>query len=229
MGTYDWKTESEKQWDGMAESWNSRSIGMWETGSRKDIVPFIKEFIPASSTLCDLGCGSGAGSLKLAEAGYSVTGIDLSEEMLEKARQNTSDGQCIFVKGNLAECGSPDHSFDAVMAINSIEWSNSPYESLKEVTRILKPGGFACIGILGPTAGPRINSFRRLYGEEVLCNTIMPWELERLAEKNGWEKVGEYGVYKKAAEQLSLGSLPLELQQALSFMWVFMFQVPKTA
>lgn len=224
MGIFDWKMESEKQWDGMASSWNSRSRGMWETGSRKDIVPFIKQFVPAGSLICDLGCGDGVGSEKLAEAGYVVTGIDLSEEMLEKARENTRDDKCVFLKADLSECGNPDNTFDAVMAINSLEWTSSPYESLKEIARILKPGGFACIGVLGPTAGPRINSFRRLYGEEVLCSTIMPWELERLALENGWKKTGEFGVYKKAAGQLSLGSLPLELQQSLSFMWVFMFQ-----
>lgn len=225
MNTSDWKKESEKLWDSMATSWNSRSKGMWEDGSRKDIVPFIKKFVSPGAAICDLGCGDGVGSSKLAEAGFVVTGMDVSEEMLHKARQNSSN--CNFVKGNLTDCGIQNNAFEAVMAINSIEWTESPFESLKEVARVLKPDGFACIAILGPTAAPRRNSFRRLYGEEVFCNTIMPWELEKLAGEIGWKKVGEYGVYKKAAEQLSLGSLPLELQQSLSFMWVFMFQVPK--
>lgn len=227
MGNFDWKMESEKQWDRMAASWNSRSRGMWETGSRKDIVPFIKRFVPTGSMVCDLGCGDGTGSEKLTAAGYAVTGIDVSEEMLERARLNPRNEQSVFCKANLSDCGSPDHHFDAVMAINSIEWTNHPYESLKEIARILKPDGHACIGILGPTAGPRTNSFRRLYGEEVICNTIMPWELERLALENGWRKAGEFGVFKKAAEQLPHGSLPADLQQSLSFMWVFMFQVIK--
>ncbi|WLR56629.1 class I SAM-dependent methyltransferase [Mesobacillus subterraneus] len=227
MSTFNWEMESEKQWDSMAASWNSRSRGMWETGSRKDIVPFIKQYVPAGSLVCDLGCGDGTGSEKLAEAGYDVTGIDVSEEMLERARMNPRNEQSTFCKATLSDCGSPDNFFDAVMAINSIEWTDNPYLSLKETSRIVKPNGFVCIGILGPTAGPRTNSYRRLYGEEVICNTIMPWELERLAHETGWEKAGELGVYKKAAEQLSLDSLPVELQQALSFMWVFMFQVTK--
>ncbi|WP_079509479.1 class I SAM-dependent methyltransferase [Mesobacillus jeotgali] len=225
MKTSDWKQESEKLWDSMATSWNSRSKGMWEEGSRKDIVSFIKKFVSPGSAICDLGCGDGVGSRKLAEAGYVITGIDVSEEMLEKARQGAIN--CDFIKAHLADNGIQDNTFEAVMAINSIEWTDSPYDSLKEVARILKPDGFACIAILGPTAAPRKNSFRRLYGEEVFCNTIMPWELEKMAGENGWKKVGEYGVFKKAAEQLSLGSLPLELQQSLSFMWVFMFQVQK--
>lgn len=225
MDAFNWEEESEKQWNELAASWNSRSRAMWESGSRKDIVPFLKKFLPAGSYVCDLGCGDGAGSGKLAEAGYHVTGIDVSDEMLEKARQEVHNEKTIFRKANLSDCGSPDNSFHAIMAINSLEWTCSPFESLKEMERILKPGGYACIGILGPTAGPRNNSYRRLYGEEVICHTIMPWELERLAAENGWEKVGEYGVYKNAAAQLSIGSLPVELQQALSFMWIFMFQL----
>jgi ubiquinone/menaquinone biosynthesis C-methylase UbiE len=224
LDTFKWEVESEKQWDRMATSWNSRSRGMWENGSRKDIIPFIMNFVPQGSSICDLGCGDGIGSEKLALAGYCVTGIDVSDEMLDKARQNPIKAQVIFSKANLSDSGCPDSGFDAVMAINSLEWTDSPYESLNEMARILKPGGYACIGILGPTAGPRVNSFRRLYHEEVICNTIMPWELEKLAAENGWKKVGEYGVFKKAASQLSLGSLPTELQQSLSFMWVFMLQ-----
>ncbi|MFT9596648.1 class I SAM-dependent methyltransferase [Mesobacillus sp.] len=227
MDIFEWEIESEKHWDSRAAFWHSRSRGMWETGSRKDIVPFIKQFVPAGSLVCDLGCGDGTGSEKLSEAGYDVTGIDVSEEMLERARQNPRNVHCTFNKGNLSDCESPNNHFDAVMAINSIEWTNQPYESLKEIARILKPNGYVCIGILGPTAGPRTNSFRRLYGEEVICNTIMPWELERLALENGLRKAGEFGVFKKAADELPHGSLPAELQQALSFMWVFMFQVLK--
>lgn len=224
MNSFNWEHESEKQWDSRASSWNSRSRGMWENGSRKDIVPFIKDFIPIGSSVCDLGCGDGMGSEKLTQAGYEVTGIDVSEEMLEIARNNPGNSNVTFHKANLSETGMQEGFFDAVMAINSLEWTKSPLASLGEISRIVKPGGYACIGILGPTAGPRVHSYRRLYGEEVICNSIMPWELERLALENGWEKEGEFGVLKKAAAQLSLGTLPVELKQSLSFMWVFMFE-----
>ncbi|WP_210365034.1 class I SAM-dependent methyltransferase [Bacillus sp. REN3] len=227
METFNWTEEAEKQWDEMAGSWNSRSREMWETGSRKEIIPFVNQYLPQGAAVCDLGCGDGSGTEKLARAGYIVTGMDVSEEMLGKAVENLRDCGARFKKGDLLKTGFPESSFDAVLAINSVEWTSSPFAALKEMERIIKPGGFACIGILGPTAAPRKNSYQRLYGKEITCNTIMPWELEQLAEENSWKKAGEYGVYKKAAMQLSLGSLPVVLQQALSFMWVFMFQSGK--
>jgi hypothetical protein len=74
---------------------------------------------------------------------------------------------------------------------------------------------------LGPTAQPRKNSFQRLYGEKVICNTIMPWELEQLANENGWKTVDGFGVYKKGVKEQHTKSLSKELKQALSFMWFF--------
>ncbi|MDF2904513.1 MAG: type 11 methyltransferase, partial [Bacillus sp. (in: firmicutes)] len=59
----------------------------------------------------------------------------------------------------------------------------------------------------------------------VICNTMMPWEFEKLASEKGFSKVAEYGVYKRGADQFQLGSLSTDLKQALSFIWVFMFQL----
>lgn len=220
---FNWSKEAEKQWDEKSSSWSSKSKDMWENGSRKDIVPFFSEIVPAGSSVCDLGCGDGFGSLVLSEAGYKVTGIDVSEEMIARAKA-INDNSVQFVKGDISSLPFTDHSFEAVLAINSLEWTEAPLQVLMEMQRVIKPGGFACVGVLGPTAAPRVNSHQRLYGEKVICNTMMPWEFEKLAEENDWKKIGDFGVYKKAADQVPKGALSLELRQSLSFMWVFMIQ-----
>ncbi|MBQ1188434.1 MAG: methyltransferase domain-containing protein [Peptococcaceae bacterium] len=45
--------------------------------------------------LLDLGCGTGSISIPLAQKGYQVTGVDLSEEMLAVAREKAMNGICI--------------------------------------------------------------------------------------------------------------------------------------
>jgi hypothetical protein len=110
------------------------------------------------------------------------------------------------------------------MAINSIEWTERPLEALNEMRRVLKSGHLLCVGLLGPTAAPRINSYRRLYGEPVICNTMMPWEFEKLAQENGWELVDGEGVYKRGVSEKMVANLPAELKQALTFMWLFMLR-----
>lgn len=227
MESFNWLKASEQKWDDQAESWNASSKDMWEDGSRKDIVPFFSKHVFEGAKICDLGCGDGYGSFKLALAGFNVVGVDVSSEMIEKARELTKETTATFQKGNISELDISDDFFDAAIAINSIEWTQSPLEVLKEMKRVVKKDGFICIGLLGPTAAPRMNSFRRLYGEEVVCNTMMPWELEQLANENGLIKVDELGVYKRGVEQINVQLLTNELRQALTFMWLFMFQNKK--
>ncbi|WP_045524200.1 class I SAM-dependent methyltransferase [Neobacillus niacini] len=227
MNNFKWVDEAEKQWDERAETWHSNSKEMWETGSRKDIIPFLTKHLAAGASICDLGCGDGYASYKLATKGFQVTGVDLSEQMLEKARERANATSAQFLKVDISSVPVDSDTFEAIMAINSLEWTENPLSVLLEMKRLVKKDGLICIAILGPTAMPRINSYRRLYGEKVICNTMMPWELGKLAEENGLVKVDEIGVYKRGADKLPLEKLSLDLKQALTFMWVFMFQNKK--
>jgi len=223
-----WHLEAKKQWDSSARKWAEQSQNMWENGSRQEIIPFIMKHIPKSATFCDLGCGDGYGTFKLYKNGYQPTGLDISETMIEIARKNTTHSSISFVQGDISCLPFEKQQFQAAMVINSLEWTENPLIALKEIERILIPGGFACIGILGPTATPRkVNSFPRLYGETVIMNSMLPWEFERLALENGWALVDERWIKKEKTSHFALTNLPKELQQALSFMWLFMFKTPE--
>jgi ubiquinone/menaquinone biosynthesis C-methylase UbiE len=224
LKTFNWHKEAEKSWDERADFWNQSSEEMWEHGSRKTIVPFILKHIPKGSYVADLGCGDGYGSFKLHQAGYHVVGIDLSKEMIEKAKSRGENERLQFLQGDLTKLPFSDETFSGAMAINSIEWTEKPLEALNEMRRVLKSDHHLCVGLLGPTAAPRINSYRRLYGEPVICNTMMPWEFEKLAQENGWELVDGEGVYKRGVSEKMVANLPTELKQALTFMWLFMLR-----
>lgn len=222
--TFNWHKEAERQWDSRSYMWGEKSRTMWEEGSRKSIVPFVKKYLPAG-TIADLGCGDGYGSYMLSKEGYDVTGVDLSKDMVNKANQRVDNhSQLRFVQGDLADLPFEDEQFDGGMAVNSLEWTEVPAAGLEEMKRVLKPGGRLCIGLLGPTAMPRVNSYRRLYGEKVICNTMMPWELQQLAVENGWEVIDGEGVYKRGVEPHLLADLDEDLKQALTFMWLFILE-----
>jgi ubiquinone/menaquinone biosynthesis C-methylase UbiE len=224
MNMFKWHEEAKKQWDERAEFWNQSSEDMWERGSRKTILPFLASYIPIGSEMIDLGCGDGYGSWKLAQSGYRVVGIDLSYEMVEKARIRGENEQLRFIQGDLTHLPFDDEAFSGAMAINSLEWTEEPLKALNEMKRVIKRGHYLCVGLLGPTAGPRANSYQRLYGKPVICNTMMPWEFEKLAQENGWELVDGKGVYKKEVDEEAVSGLPTELKQALTFMWLFMLR-----
>ncbi|PLT34935.1 bifunctional 2-polyprenyl-6-hydroxyphenol methylase/3-demethylubiquinol 3-O-methyltransferase UbiG [Bacillus sp. V5-8f] len=226
MSNHNWHGEAEKKWDSYSGKWTENSRDMWENGSRKKIIPLFKEHIPGGGRVCDLGCGDGYGSLLLSNNGYNVTGLDISTEMIETATKRAAgNNRLTFIRGDLVNLPFNDDEFDAVMAINSIEWTESPLKALGEIYRVVKPGGHALYGILGPTAAPRQqNSYRRLYGEKVIMNSMQPWEFEQLAKENGWQLSAEAGVEKRGVNFDQLAFLPKELCQAISFMWLFIFR-----
>ena len=57
-----------------------------ETGFIHDL---IQKHSPAAKTILDLGCGTGRHDFLLAEKGYAITGVDMSEEMLLIARSQS--------------------------------------------------------------------------------------------------------------------------------------------
>ncbi|WP_425402132.1 class I SAM-dependent methyltransferase [Halalkalibacillus halophilus] len=213
-------------WNEKAAFWHSKSEGMWEEGSRKSIIPFFSEHIPIHAKVLDIGCGDGYGSYRLWQKGYKVVGIDLSDHMIETAQKQVNEemNDLSFKQADMLDLPYAEGSFDAVLAINSLEWTENPSEALAHILSKLNSGGYLCVGILGPTAKPRQNSYQRLYGEDVICNTMMPWEFEQLASEFGLELVADEGVYKKGVDLKSVGSLPKDLKQSLTFMWISIFR-----
>ncbi|MED1509422.1 MULTISPECIES: class I SAM-dependent methyltransferase [Bacillus] len=224
MAKFNWHESAEKKWDNNAEFWNQNSQEMWDSGSRSTIIPFFEQYVEQEAQVLDVGCGDGYGTYKLSRANYKAVGVDLSEVMIQKGKERGEGPNLSFVKGDLSSLPFENEQFEAIVAINSLEWTENPLLALNEIKRVLKKDGHACIAILGPTAKPRENSYPRLYGKDVVCNTMMPWEFEQLAKEQGFEVVDGIGVYKRGVNEKMLGQLPTELQQSLTFLWVFMLK-----
>ncbi len=222
-----WNDQVEKAWNQNAADWHARSADMWEHGSRKTIVPFFTRHVPLAEGDCvlDAGCGDGYASWKLAQLGYRVEGVDLSAEMIRLASQRTAEtGTLHFRQSDVAALPYQNDCFAGILSINVVEFTPSPLKTLREFHRVLRSGGVLVIGILGPTAGPRAFSYRRLYDEHAIQNTLMPWEARQLAEENGFGLIGTEPVYKAGIGPTVARQLPEDLQQAVSFLTLFALQ-----
>ena len=107
---------------------------------------------PAARRVLDVGVGTGFLSIMLAEMGYSVVGIDLSEEMLKKAGKKVDErGLKVLLKTGDAEyLPFEDSSFDAVVN-RAVLWTlPNPEKAIEEWKRVLKPGGTLCFFLHGP-------------------------------------------------------------------------------
>jgi 2-polyprenyl-6-hydroxyphenyl methylase/3-demethylubiquinone-9 3-methyltransferase len=98
----------------------------------------IRRRIGSRSKVLDIGCGAGFLANYLANQGFEATGIDLSESSLHIAKAN---GKATFQKANGYSLPFPNHSFDAVCAMDILEHVDTPNLLIAEASRVLRPGG----------------------------------------------------------------------------------------
>jgi 2-polyprenyl-3-methyl-5-hydroxy-6-metoxy-1,4-benzoquinol methylase len=100
--------------------------------------------LPAHSRILDVGSGAGQLTNEAARRGYDVCGVDYSYEMLAKAAgvcQPQARASSLMLQGH-AEClPFQNSSFDMIFCLGVIPHVTSPENVLRELARLLKPGG----------------------------------------------------------------------------------------
>ncbi len=101
--------------------------------------------------ILDVGCGDGVLATRLAQAGARVTGIDASADMIATARRRaTAAGvEVDLVEGNAGDLPFPDEHFDCVVSVATLCFVDDPRPTIREMVRVLKPGGRLILGELG--------------------------------------------------------------------------------
>lgn len=129
----------------------------WYTSKLGDFVDKVETdlafslFKPNSGMkILDVGCGTGNFSIKLAEMGCKVVGIDKSEEMLSKARVKAkSKGLDIeFHTMDVYDLEFSDESFDGVFSMAAFEFIKEAQSAYDEMYRVLKKDGYLLIGTI---------------------------------------------------------------------------------
>jgi ubiquinone/menaquinone biosynthesis C-methylase UbiE len=116
----------------------------------KDWVGFFLPHLNQGFDLLDCGCGVGSITLDLAElvAPGRVIGVDMDEGQLEIARRNAQERgltNITFEQGSVYQLRFEAGTFDAVLAHTLLYHLSEPLLALKELRRVLKPGGVAAV------------------------------------------------------------------------------------
>lgn len=110
--------------------------------------------LPEQAKILDIGCGMGRHSLALSEAGYNVTGIDLSDTLLEEARASDRDCRVEWKQGDMRELPFADGSFDATFnlftSFGYFSHEEDNVSVLRHIRRILREEGAFLIDYLNP-------------------------------------------------------------------------------
>jgi len=98
-------------------------------------------------SVLEIGCGVGIDSARFAERGARVIGIDLSEQAVRLAEKNFQlkglDGDFEVMNGENLQFS--EESFDLVYAHGVLPYAADPQKIIREIRRVLKPGGEAIL------------------------------------------------------------------------------------
>lgn len=115
-------------------------------GSAKDgifssALDSLEKTIPGLGRLLDIGCASGVFLKAAAGRGWKAEGVELSEKLAARARENGFAVSALPVE----KAGLEAEAYDAVTAFEVFSQMYDPAAAAREIFRIMKPGGTLCV------------------------------------------------------------------------------------
>jgi SAM-dependent methyltransferase len=113
----------------------------------------LRRLLPALPGPQVLNAGAGAGSLtlKLVDAGLSVTSVDASAELCDWVREalgaRGAEGAHPVMRGDLERLDLPDEAFDGAVCAEVLEHLDDDAAALAELARVLRPGGLLVVSV----------------------------------------------------------------------------------
>lgn len=197
-------------------------------------LPFARRILDAArltpgERVIDVACGTGVVARLAAEAvgaGGRVAGLDGNPAMLQVARTHSPEG-IDWHEAPAERMPVPDESFDAVLCSLGLMFFGDKPAALREMRRVLAPGGRVVIGTPGPTppqlaaigqalaahAGPAASAF-----VHAVFSFHDPAEARRLLHEAGF-----------AAIDVATGSVPVRLAPPVEFLWQYVHSTPLVA
>ncbi|HLK64722.1 MAG TPA: class I SAM-dependent methyltransferase [Bryobacteraceae bacterium] len=103
--------------------------------------------VPPGAHLLDVACGSGQLALIAAREGVQVTGVDIADNLIERAQaRSMAEGlPARFRVADAEELPFPDASFDVVTSLIGAMFAPRPHLVARELTRVCAPGGIIAL------------------------------------------------------------------------------------
>jgi ubiquinone/menaquinone biosynthesis C-methylase UbiE len=160
----------------------------------------------AKGRLLEVGCGPAVMMPELLAMGFEAHGIDVSGEMIRRARQRMAghplEKRCSFSVDDVERLHFAEGSYDAVLCMGVLEYLPRYSRALVEISRVLKPGGIAVLALPNRASAYHVARAayaslraleRRLRGRRspyrLAHNRCVPWTLDRELAAKGLRKL----------------------------------------
>lgn len=138
--------------------------------------------LPQGSRILDVGCGNGLPATRELALSHDVTGVDISEQQIARARSNVP--AATFIRGDVRELDLPVGAFDAIVALYLIDnIDREDYPALfRRFSQLLSPNGRLLL-----SAEPGDDPWQQYtwLGVPMFINTVPTAELVRLLHEAG--------------------------------------------
>ena len=137
--------EIRRYWDDQAAEYDTYpDHGLLDSDTRSAWKDLLRTWLPTTpARVADLACGTGTMAVLMAELGHQVSGVDLSDEMVARARAKAAPfGAAVDVRqGDAGEPPLEAGVFDVVFARHILWTLPDPTEALRRWAALLHPGG----------------------------------------------------------------------------------------
>jgi len=116
----------------------------WQGVFRIELESILQDLVKGEEVL-SVGCGPAIIESALSERGFSITGLDVSQEALDRAPDAVRT-----VVGRAEEMPFPESSFDAAIYVASLQFIEDYRKALEQTARVLRPEGRLIVLLLNP-------------------------------------------------------------------------------
>ena len=162
-----------------------------QKGLHKYILRLVCGSISSGAQILELGSGSGAFACRLMDAGFHVTCCDITAEKFEVT------GSVPFIEADLNNTFGNliGREFDAVISMEVIEHLENPWQFLRQIVQLVRPGGTVIISTPNIDTPRSLLSFTKFgtfkyfkdsdYGPGGHISPISQWQLFKIFERAG--------------------------------------------
>jgi SAM-dependent methyltransferase len=154
--------QQQEHYDRIAADYEAHYSDEWSVEYRRRFIyePMFEGVKLDGMQVLDAMCGSGQTTSYLLARGANVTGLDISNEVIDTFQSRWTRAN--VVKRSLLDSGLPDNSFDCVAVVGGLHHIHPNVKAaVREIHRVLKPGGHFCF--MEPHSGSLPDLVRKVW------------------------------------------------------------------